>query len=71
MSPVPPITTIFIIVSFILEDLLLFFIQSVAGMWYPIALVQNCTNPNRFNGFGLGAMRPVEAMAYSAFAPQN
>ena len=40
-------------------------------MQYPTVFGQNCTNPNRFNRFGLGAIMPAEAMAYSAFAPQN
>ena len=46
-------------------------IQSVAGMQYPVVFVQNCTNSNRFNRFGLGAITLAAAMADSGFALQN
>jgi hypothetical protein len=36
-------------------------------MGYPTVFVQNCTNANRFNGFGWGGIVFAEAMAYSVF----
>src|ERR1700739_1766069 len=40
-------------------------------MQCPPLFVQNCTQPDRFNHFGLGAIMPAEAMEYPSFALQN